>query len=61
MLIRRPRVVRDWIYPIYIGAYCPVHTFEVKGGGRGGHFPKGIPGLTDKPNQIETVIEGMCD
>ena len=26
-------------------AFRRLHTFEVKGGGRGGHFPKGLPGL----------------
>ena len=35
----------------YIWVYCPVHTFEVKGGG--GHFPKGIPG---RLGQIDVSI-----
>ena len=37
----------------YIWAYCPVHTFEVKGGGRWGHFPKGIQG---RLGQIDVSI-----
>ena len=37
---RRPRVVRDWNHPIYMGLWPGAHFW---GQGGGGHIPKGIP------------------
>ena len=37
---RRPRVVRDWNHPIYMGLWPGAHFW---GQGGGGHSPKGIP------------------
>ena len=39
---RRPRVVRDWNHPIYMGLWPGAHFW---GQGGGGHIPKGIPSL----------------
>ena len=39
---RRPRVVRDWNHPIYMGLWPGAHFW---GQGGGGHSPKGIPSL----------------